>query len=55
MGLAKVGDELSKDHYIKLSKNAKACIECGVCEKNCPFHVEIRGRMREAINYFDKL
>ncbi|WP_243684744.1 4Fe-4S dicluster domain-containing protein [Methanosarcina barkeri] len=40
---------------MKLSKNANDCIECGVCEKNCPFHVNIRGRMLEAKHYFDKL
>ncbi|HEY3426986.1 MAG TPA: aldo/keto reductase [Negativicutes bacterium] len=55
LDLAKVGDELAKDHYMKLSKNAHDCIECGVCEKNCPFHVDIRGRMLEAKNYFYKL
>jgi predicted aldo/keto reductase-like oxidoreductase len=55
LDLAKVGDELAKDHYMKLSKNANDCIECGACEKNCPFHVDIRDRMREAKNYFDKL
>jgi len=53
MDLAKVGDELAKDHYLKLNKNVKACIECGVCEKNCPFHVDICGRVREAKNYFE--
>lgn len=53
MDLAKVGDELAKDHYMKLSKNANDCIECGACEKNCPFHVDIRGRMREAKKYFE--
>jgi hypothetical protein len=45
MSLAKVGDELTKDHYMKLSKNATDCIEYGVFEKNCKFHVDIRSRM----------
>lgn len=53
LDLSKAGDELAKDHYSKLRKHATDCTECGVCEKNCPFHVEIRGRMREAKNYFD--
>lgn len=52
LDLAKAGDELAKDHYLKLSKNAKDCIGCGVCEKNCPFHVDVRGRMREAKEVF---
>lgn len=54
LDLAKVGDELAKDHYMKLSKNANDCIECGVCEKNCPFNVNIRNRMQEARNYFEE-
>lgn len=54
LDLAKAGDELAKDHYLKLSKNANDCTNCGFCEKNCPFHVDIRGRMLKAKNYFDK-
>lgn len=54
LDLAKGGDELAKDHYLKLSRNAKDCTECGVCEKNCPFHVDIRGRMREADEVFSR-
>lgn len=52
LDLAKAGDELAKDHYMKLSKNANDCSECGVCEENCPFHVDIRGRMLEAKKSF---
>jgi hypothetical protein len=54
LDLSKAGDELAKDHYRKLSRNAKDCTQCRVCEKNCPFQVDIRGRMREANNYFDQ-
>lgn len=43
------GDELAKEHYLSLGKRAKDCIECGTCEKNCPFHVDVRGRMRQAV------
>ncbi len=52
LDLAKAGDELAKDHYRKLNKHADDCTRCGACEKNCPFHVDIRGRMREAGDYF---
>ena len=52
LDLAKVGDELAKDHYMKLRKHATDCIECGACEKNCPFHVNVCERMREAKQFF---
>ncbi|AKB27054.1 Oxidoreductase, aldo/keto reductase family [Methanosarcina siciliae T4/M] len=54
LDLEKAGDELAKDHYMKLSKNANDCTECGVCEENCPFHVDVRSRMKEARNCFEK-
>lgn len=48
LDLANAGDQLAKDHYLKLSKHASDCTGCGVCEKNCPFHVDIRSRMGQA-------
>jgi len=29
-------------------KRADACTECGVCEKKCPQHIQIRGQLKEA-------
>lgn len=52
LDLAKAGDELAKDHYKKLNRNADDCTQCGACEKGCPFHVDIRGRMRETKKFF---
>lgn len=52
LDLAKVGDELARDHYQKLEHHASECIECGACEKNCPFHVEVRKKMKEAVEFF---
>lgn len=37
--LAKQGDILAKDHYLTLEKHASDCIQCGHCNKRCPFKV----------------
>lgn len=42
------GDDLAKEHYLDLDKNANDCIECGSCEKSCPFQVSIIDKMRRA-------
>ena len=52
LDLAKVGDKLARDHYQNLKHHALDCIECGACEKNCPFHVEVRKKMKEAVEFF---
>ncbi|WP_291583839.1 aldo/keto reductase [Bacteroides sp.] len=54
LDLAKAGDELAKKHYRSLSNKASDCTQCGVCEKNCPFGVNIRDRMQEAIKVFGR-
>jgi predicted aldo/keto reductase-like oxidoreductase len=46
--LCNAGDALAKEHYVALRKKAKDCIECGSCEKNCPFQVNVREKMRQA-------
>ena len=50
--LALVGDELAKEHYRKLTKNASDCTGCGHCSRRCPFHVDQCGRMKEIERYF---
>ena len=50
--LAQSGDELARDHYLKLDHKAGECIHCGQCEPRCPFHVPIRQRMDQARDYF---
>ena len=54
LDLAKSGDELAKDHYFKLRRTARDCSYCGECEPRCPFHVDIRKRMREANDFFGR-
>ena len=54
MDLAKAGDELAVDHYWKLEKHADDCIQCGMCNKNCPFGVDAKGRIAQAKEFFKK-
>lgn len=50
--LAKVGDGMAAGHYGQLSVHADACVQCGHCERRCPFHVKQMGRMKEIRQYF---
>ncbi len=48
------GDELAREHYLNLTKRAKDCIFCGSCERNCPFGVDVRSKMRQAIELIER-
>ena len=50
--LARAGDPLAAGHYEKLSPRAGDCVQCGHCDRRCPFHVEQSKRMREIDAYF---
>ncbi|MGN1140229.1 MAG: aldo/keto reductase [Oliverpabstia sp.] len=50
--LAQVGDSLARSHYEKLTIHADACIQCGHCEKRCPFHVKQMDRMVKIKEFF---
>jgi len=50
--LAKIGDEIAADHYNKLPLHASDCIQCGHCERRCPFMVKQESRMKAIKNYF---
>ena len=52
--LARAGDQLARDHYRNLSRHAEDCIQCGHCDRRCPFHVEQTGRMAEIRSYFGR-
>ncbi len=44
--------ETVKQHYDLLAHHASECIECGSCERNCPFQVEIIAKMKQAVQVF---
>ena len=44
--------ETVREHYAVLEHHAGECIECGACEKRCPFGVEIRKNMKKAVEIF---
>lgn len=44
--------ETLKNHYELLAYHANECIECGQCMKNCPFGVDIIGKMKQAAELF---
>ncbi|GAB6909251.1 conserved hypothetical protein [Desulfosarcina cetonica] len=48
LDLAQVGDKLAHQHYLNLEHKAGECVECASCEENCPFHVAVRDKMKEA-------
>ena len=52
--LARLGDNLAKDHYMNLEKTAKDCITCGHCNMRCPFKVNQVDRMKEIKEFFGK-
>lgn len=39
-------------HYQALAHHASECIHCGYCERNCPFGVAVRERMKRAQKIF---
>lgn len=46
--------ETVREHYEVLEHHAGECIQCGACEKRCPFGVSIRENMKEAAQLFGK-
>ena len=50
--LALAGDNMAKEHYRSLKKNASDCTSCGHCNSRCPFSVDQVSRMKEIAAYF---
>ena len=51
---AKNMPETVREHYAVLNHHANECIHCGQCETRCPFGVNIRDNMNEAVKVFGK-
>jgi len=43
-----------RQHYTALENTADACLQCGACEKRCPFTVPVTERMKRAAEIFGK-
>lgn len=41
-----------RDHYKLLKHHASECIQCGACEKRCPFGVPVREKMKQTAKLF---
>lgn len=50
--LAEIGDTDALDHYKTLKYHASDCVDCGLCDERCPFHVNPSKKMLEAKEYF---
>ncbi len=50
--LARMGDELACGHYGNLEYHASDCVQCGHCNRRCPFGVEQMERMGRIAGYF---
>ena len=46
--------ETVREHYAVLSHTASECVQCGACEKRCPFQVPVIKNMEEAAKVFGK-
>lgn len=50
--LARIGDDMAREHYLALEKNASDCVSCGHCNSRCPFSVDQMSRMQEIKEFF---
>ncbi|NBH15407.1 aldo/keto reductase [Lachnospiraceae bacterium] len=57
LNLARVQEEVPetvREHYEVLEHHAGECVQCGACEKRCPFEVSIMENMKQAKELFGK-
>ena len=51
-GLQVSDGDTVRAHYNALPTHGSDCIECGTCEKNCPFGIGVAKNMKEAARVF---
>ena len=51
--LALLGDGMAAEHYRTLERTAKDCLQCGHCNRRCPFGVDQMARMKKIAAYFE--
>ncbi len=57
LNLAKAQGEIPetvREQYAALPHLASECVQCGQCEKRCPFEVPVRNNMKQAQDIFQK-
>ena len=46
--------EWAKGRYLAMPKTASDCVDCGLCEERCPYHLPIREMLKKVANVFGK-
>ncbi|MGI6604733.1 MAG: aldo/keto reductase [Firmicutes bacterium] len=44
--------EWAAERYWALNVQADACVECGECERRCPYNLPVRDLLKEAVSHF---
>lgn len=47
--------DLVTGHWVSIIESYSKCIQCGECEKKCPYNLEIREILKENMAYFKEL
>lgn len=46
--------EWAKGRYLAMAKTASDCVDCGLCEERCPYHLPIRQMLKKVAETFGK-